>query len=263
MNAWHEWDAAFRALVQDNNVRPLVALLRGGRPVPSAAAYALAELFDPQVAWSPYAKPRLPPPDQFVLGDDGKPVMFVPSLRFVLGDDGKPIPYSGDDGRPTPRLKAAIECEAAWMAVLVECERLAAIYNERHEDKLEKWDVNKLEAFAEERVDEKALTAFANHREARAKLSAEKAAVNPAVELVVKPLSKKRRARLSRNDRIVSEMLADIQPLFGPRRSANEVAQRLGEKFGLSDRQVKAVWAAARKAMPPGFLEDFGKPLVK
>jgi hypothetical protein len=280
MTALDEWDAAFRALVQRDDGTQIAALLRKAgslAPIVSQAAaalqaavaagdqgaiavalgqfnavnsasqfaaYALAELFDPQFAFSPFVAPRRPPPDQIQMVNDG---------------DGK---------NPRPRLKAAIECETAYSAAEVQRTRLVKEQAKKLGIRLEEdTDTTELELsteeFAEQRGDQKALHAFANHRKARAKLSAAKAEINPAVRLTAKTLSKEHRARLERNHRIVSEMLANAQPLHasGPRSSANKAAQLLGERLGLSDRQVKSIWAAARKAMP--YLEDLGKTLVK
>jgi hypothetical protein len=51
---WRKWNAAFLAFVQGKDGEPLAALLRSGRPVPQAAAYALAELIDPTLPWNQF-----------------------------------------------------------------------------------------------------------------------------------------------------------------------------------------------------------------
>jgi hypothetical protein len=232
MNAWH---AAFCVLVRNDDGKPLAKLLRSGRLIlaesgyvliPSGAAYALAELFDPKFPSSPYVEWSPPAPHQTQM------------------DDGK------------KRFKAAIEVKDAWGALMVECERLVK-QAKKSRVKLDESYLTTLEELAKEHGDEKALRAFAAHRNASAKLSAAKNATHPAVRLTVKPLSEKHRAHLSRNDRIVTEMVVELQQ----GRSSNIATQIIGERFGLTDRSVKKIWTAAREAMPD--LDDFGKPLVK
>jgi hypothetical protein len=243
--AWPDWDAAFRALVQDDDEKPLVALLRSGEPMPTAACFALAELLDPQFPWSPFVKPNLPPPDQIQMVDGGP-----------------------------PRLKAAMEAEAAWDAVRVESDRLLS--RETKKLGVQRRDLMGLEPFVEELAkehdDEKALQTFARYKEAQDSLAEAKRAINPAirVRLAVQPLSEEHRAHLLRNGRIVAEMLASeakkrganeaaknaIKPavvkMFAARAkgcSANEAAENIGEKVSLTGRQVKTIWGSARKAM--------------
>ncbi len=223
MNAWH---AAFCALVRNDDGKPLAKLLRSGRLIPSGAAYDLAELFDPKFPSSPYVEWSPPSPDQ---------------IQMV-------------DGRK--RLKAAIEVTAAWEALKVECARLGK-QARKSRVILDGSYLTTLEELAKEHGDEKALRAFAAHRNAQTKLSAAKSATRPAVRLTLTPLSEKHLAHLSRNDRIVTEMVVELQQ----GRSSNTATQIVGERFGLTDRSVKTIWTAARKAMPN--LDDFAKPVMK
>lgn len=217
--------------------------------MPPAAAYAMAELLDPRCSWSPFAKRSSPPPDQKQRFDD--------SLAKV---------------------------EAACGTASVAFARLVEIYNRRVKEPENRRGWLELEAFAEERKDPEALRAFAAHRKALDELTAAMNAINAinrAVRLAVKPLSEKHRARLARNDRIVGEMLVEL----GRGRSSNTATQIIGERFGLTDRSVKKLWAAAREAEmqgepsswrplaatltaigePAGMMPfpDFAKPLVK
>ena len=210
--------------------------------VSQSAAYDLAELLDPRSSLCPFVKRNLP----------------LDQIEMVVNGDGKPM----------PRLKAAIEVEVAGRAARVERLRLVREQAKKLGIKLkEDTDTTALELsaeeFAERHGDQKALRAFADLKKAQARLAKTARAISPAVQLTVESLSEAHRARLDRTSRIVTEMIASVQPLFGPRRSVNKAAQRLGEKFGLSDRQVKKILAAARKTMPSGYLKDFGKTPVK
>jgi hypothetical protein len=253
MSAWH---AAFCALVRDDDGKPLAKLLRSGRRIghadflhvrtrtdarvdssrpfvnepayvliPSWASYDLAELFDPKFPSSPYVEWSPPGPDQM--------------------DDGK------------TRFKAASKVEAAWKVLKVECARLVE-EAKKSRVKLDETYLTTVEELAKEHGDEKALRAFAAHRNATTKLSAVKCATRPAVQLTVKPLSEEHRGRLSRNARIVTEVVVELQRGS----SLNTATQIISERFNLSDRSVKKIWTAAREARPE--LDDFSEnQLVK
>ena len=216
MSAWPDWDAAFRALVQDDDGKPLAALLRSGRPMPSAAARALADLFDPQFPWSPFNWSP-PPPDQIQTFNDSK-----------------------------------LKVEVAWKALKAECARLAEIYNKRVKEpcnKLEWWDMFELEACAEELEDQKALRAFIAHRKARDEHTAVKDALNPAVlvRLAVQ-LSKEDWVRRVRNERVAGEML--IRKDKG--QLVSDAAEAIGAKLDppLKERQITAIWSEMKEANP-------------
>ena len=112
--------------------------------MPQFAVYALAELFDPRSASNQYAKRIFPPRDQIPMVDGSR------------------------------QLKAAIEYQAAGAVLMGECSRLVAIYNKRHKDELERWNLDELEAFAERSDDKDALRAFASHRKARPSFGGER-----------------------------------------------------------------------------------------
>ena len=248
--AWRDWDAAFVALVRSKDAKPLAALLRnsrcspamlaekgyaltpdsekeladgGGRAgsvvgrfslIPAEAALELAELLDPQRPWSRFAGP-LRASDQ---------------IETVAGKK---------------RLKAAVRLEAAQEAAddagagLVQAAKKLC-------EPLDEGDPTALEAFAQDRKDERALRAFADHKEALREWRSAKAAAGRAVRLVVEPLSKEQRERLERDGRIVAEMVAALSAGA----SVSEAVAGVGSKVGLKDRQVAAIWAAAKRTTP-------------
>ena len=213
-----KWFAALRALVQHDDGKQLGALLRSAPSrTPPTVIYALAELIDPQIAWSPFVKPQL--------SDD--------QIQVV---DGK------------RRLKVAINAEAAERAAEVESERLVKTHNERARGsglKLEKWDRPALQTFAEKRNDNKALRAFADRRQAQFKLAKAKADINPAVRLSVKSLTAAHLKRLRRDQVILAEMLAAAE--MGKTGAKAEIAQ----KYEVSERAIGYILAAAPSAMWP------------
>jgi hypothetical protein len=175
MSARRKWDAALRVLVQDDDGKPLAKLLRKGRCI------LLDGVFGPQ----------MPVDIAFALAELFDP--HCPTSPFVKRS------------LPNEALKAAYE------ALMVECERLVEIYHKQVKkggDKLRKRDITALKEFAKELDDRKALRAFADHRKAQNKFMASMLAINPAVRLTIKPLSKVRRERLQRDEGVVGEMLA-------------------------------------------------------
>jgi hypothetical protein len=219
-------EAAFRALVQEANGRPLANLFRellpkaGGGivPVPLEVVAEIAELLDPRFPSSRFSKPPPDlPPDQ---------------VQIVNGE---------------PRLKAMVKLDEAVKAANIERVRLAHIHNEeanKSRDKPEKW-VRTLEAFAEERGDTKALAAFAKEREARAKSEAALAARRAVpVQLKVVEILQARNPHFERNSRIVGEMLLAIEA----GKSVSEAAESIGDRQTptLSERRVTEIWAAVK-----------------
>jgi hypothetical protein len=209
-----QWDTAFRALVQNDDGKPLAALLRSGRRIPPNAARALADLFDPRFPRSPFNF-RPPSPDQRKMFADSK-----------------------------------LKVEAAVEAARAEFARLAEIYNKqkRPDDRLELWDLE-LEAFAEQREDREALRAFAAHRKALDGHNAAKDALSPAVWVRLRvERSKEDWLRRLRDGRIAGEMF--IRIIKGQR--VTEAAEAIGAKLDrpLKERQTTKIWSEMRKANP-------------
>jgi hypothetical protein len=237
-DAWHVWEAAIRTFVQDKDGKPLAALLRsvpprgdGSVPIPPGVIRTLAELFDPQTAWNPFAKPCRLPPDQ---------------IEIVNGKR---------------RLKGTAEREAAAESAEVARKRL--IQGAKRGKELDTLEA--LEKRARDTGDEEAFRAFADFRKADAKVQAARKLTYNAVQLATKPLTRPRTAArkastrltqvelLERNLWIMYEMRLAIQE----GQTVSDAAYNIGEKLDprLSERQVTEIWSAARKAHPTFFAD--------
>lgn len=239
MNTGPDWDAAFRALVRDDDGKPLASLLRGlpsidgELPPPSTPAppppnppdaakspkdvmlevprtivNELAELLDPKSPWNCFARP--------------------PSCTQIEVING------------LPRVKGATELLRADEADLAARARLKKSRKTLDTASLD------FEKIARDEGDNEALRAFANLRKAHAKFRAAQESTYSAVELSVKPLSKVRLRRLARDASIWGSMLVALQN----GETVSDAAQRLGEKFKMSDRHITGIWAKARKDYP-------------
>jgi hypothetical protein len=268
MSAWSNWDAAFRALVQDNNGKPLAALLRDSRCSPAMLAemgYALTPEGEKVQAETKAQVEVVFERERDDSGGPSKGSIFQPTINrsalipaeaaLALGELLDPqIPwnrFAGPLQAPQmvngKRLKASIRLEAARKAANDESARLVKKAKRRCE-KLDERDSDALEAFAKDHNDERALRALADHKKALREWRAAMAATGRAVRLVIKPLPKKQRELLARNERIVAEMIAAIREGESVSKAAAATGQKLDPK--LEERQVTAVWAKARKKMP-------------
>jgi hypothetical protein len=110
---WLEWNAAFLALVQGKKGKPLAKLLRGGRPVPFAAAAALAELLDPTLPWNQFNW-RKPAPSQTRRYDRPKCLVGPQALdatpervlKATIGKTGHALAAAKASPSPAVRLVA-------------------------------------------------------------------------------------------------------------------------------------------------------------
>ena len=221
-DGWDAWQAAFRTLCQNNDGRPLAALLRSLPPlndgsvlVPPGVVWTLAELLDPHRAWNSFAKPRRLPSDH---------------IEIVNGK---------------LRLNGFSEREAA--AELAEGARLRLIQGAKRGQKLN--TLKALEKYATDTGDEEGLRAFADLRKADARVQAARKLTYNAVRLEIRPLTRSRVELLERNSQIIHEMRLAIQQ----GQTVTDAAQNIGEKLRLSERQVTEIWSDARKAR---FLAD-------
>jgi hypothetical protein len=181
-----------------------------GPQIPVDIAFALAELFDPHSPTSPYVK--------------------------------------RSESAEAQSVTAGIEVGVAHKALMVECERLVKTYNAQvnrlkalsSKPSIFGEDMITLRKFAEERGDQKAVRVFADHSKAANKFWAAMQAINPGVRLRVEPLTKERRDLLRRNSAIVGEMLAAT---LVTAQSVGDAANAVGEKLGVSPRQIHRVIA--------------------
>jgi hypothetical protein len=81
-----------------------------------------------------------------------------------------------------------------------------------------------------------------------------------AVRLKITPLPPKQLNLLTRNQNIWASMLGEI---IDRRLSIQEAVEVVGEKFGLTGRQVTSIWARARKSQPMLSLVTARRPKKK